>query len=265
MNRKHALAILDADQRVGVTGPEQQPPQRRGAVIARETVWHDKTKASARPRETNGTFDKQLIRVGVPIRLRRRTVAIAARIAPRPLPPSSGGRPSSARSISHGGLPMTASKPRSTAGSIWLVAEHFGKLERPMEEAVATAAAATCASAVAATDSGSALRPCTMCSASAANSARRFRVVVHWLHQRLHEAPRALQIGTRGEVAPAATLSTGRHLERARPDPTGHAGWEATCAPHRRHSSGENKTSCDDDAGRSWPPRRDGRRDRTTT
>jgi hypothetical protein len=70
MNRKDARPVFDADQCVCVAGLEQKPTKRSGTVVARQTVRHDKTKASARTRERNGTLDKELIGVGVPIGLR---------------------------------------------------------------------------------------------------------------------------------------------------------------------------------------------------
>ena len=69
MNRKQAIAVLEAVQRVHVGAFEQRPAERGAAVIDREAGWQDETQPSVGPEQRQGAFDEQLIQVDVAVAL----------------------------------------------------------------------------------------------------------------------------------------------------------------------------------------------------
>ena len=112
------LLIVEADERVDVALREQVPAQRRAALIGRETGGQHHADAAAGFRQRDRALEKQLIAVGVAVRLRGVDARIAREPNQRRTPPSAtcarlSDEPASARTMSHGGLPITASKPAS--------------------------------------------------------------------------------------------------------------------------------------------------------
>src|SRR5262245_46173059 len=70
MDRKYAAPIVDADEPVDVAFVEQPPAQARAAVVRRHPGRQHEADPPSRPRQCDRPFEKELIPIGMTVRLR---------------------------------------------------------------------------------------------------------------------------------------------------------------------------------------------------
>ena len=135
VNRKQRPAVVEHRHRVELVGADQCPTQRLAALVGEQARRHDEPDAATGPSDVERALDEQLELVGVPPALPGIDTRVAREAYQRLALAGGGGIAAapSARSISQGGLPTTASKPPSGSWPPLGVQKHFGELQRPVK------------------------------------------------------------------------------------------------------------------------------------
>ena len=115
MDGEDREAVVESRDLVHLGAIEQMPSQWCSASIAREARWDHETDSAARPDKLKRALDEELIQIQVRAALDLVDAGLANEVSQLPRVDASAGlgfaAPLSPRTMSHGGLPITASKP----------------------------------------------------------------------------------------------------------------------------------------------------------